>query len=114
MICPDLTPKQRCFRCFQYRDGQITETFHEHIPAHRMSQAAALEAARGLVATNAQWPHTFVLNSLLNSARGGPQRYPGFRMVAEYPEPGVFRHNASGGNDWAWFDVVINPKKFRQ
>lgn len=113
-LCPRLKMKELCFRCFQYREGNVSETFHEHVPAHRMSQATAFEAARGLVVSSANWPQTFVLNSLLNRSRGGPECYPGFNTKPEYPEPGVMRWNVSVGNDWAWFDKVINAKEFRK
>ena len=36
--CPELKTSELCFRSHRYRDGAISETLHEHIPAHRMSR----------------------------------------------------------------------------
>ena len=113
-LCRDLKAREKCFRVQLYADGKIDETFHEHVPLHRISLDSELEALRALVGHYAGWPATFFLRSLLNNRRGGPSRYPGFRSHVEYPEEGVLRRYFGSGSATAWSDTVILPSTFRQ
>lgn len=112
-LCPELKVKEKCFRAQRYNEGAFEETFHEHIPSHRLSLESGLESLRGLVDQCAGWPPTFILRSRLNKRPGGPSQYPGFRSHVEYPEAGVIRRYFSSGPATAWFDEVIAPASFR-
>jgi hypothetical protein len=101
MVCDTLERKQRCFRCWQYRDGKVDEVFHQHLPKYRMSHEAALEALRAMIAINGGWSLAFALHSRMNDRGNEPQAYPGFRGAVE---SATIRHIMSSGNDWAWFD----------
>jgi hypothetical protein len=112
-LCADLRPLQRCFRCARYKEGHITEVFHEHVPSHRLSQASALEVLRTLSSHSAGWPPVYILHSALNKRSGEPVRSPGFITDVSYPEPGVVRYTVSAGDGWAWVDRVVLPDSFR-
>ena len=113
-LCPELSPRQICFRVKIYNEGIFKTVFHEHIPSHRLSQENANEALRSLVARYSEWPGVFILHSLLNKRSRNPQCYPGFIYHVSYPEPGVIRHTVSASNAQAWHDTVINKAAFRQ
>jgi len=113
-LCPDLKIKQKCFRVRRYREGGFEETFHEHVPSHRISLESELEVLRGLVDQCAGWPPTYILRSRLNKRRGGPSQYPGFTSHVEYPEPGVIRRYFSSSHATAWADEVVVPASFRR
>lgn len=113
-LCPELKAKDKCFRVQRYKEGAFEETFHEHVPGHRISLDSALEALRGLVDHCAGWPPTYILRSRLNKRGGEPPQYPGFRSHVEYPEPGVIRRYFSSGPATAWSDEVIAPTNFRR
>ena len=113
-LCPELTVKERCFCVQRYNKGAFEETFHEHVPSHRLSLESTLETLRGLVDNCAEWPATYILRSRLNKRRGGPSQYPGFTSHVEYPEPGVIRRYFSSGPATAWSDEVIAPASFRR
>ena len=112
-ICPDLGPRQLCFCVHEYREGPFHTVFHQHVPAHRLSQERADEALRALVAHFSKWPGEWVLNSLLNERGRVPQRYPGFVYAVSYPEPGVLRHIVSCSSVHAWCDSVVLRQSFR-
>ena len=113
-ICPELGCKEKCFRAQRYEDGNTIEVFHEHIPSHRISLDAGIEALRALVGQFAGWNGLFILHSRLNNRRGGPSRYPGFMSHVSYPEEGVLRRYFSSGNVTAWSDTVITSGDFRR
>ena len=113
-LCPELKTSELCFRSHGYRNGAISETMHEHIPAHRISQESAREAVRALAEHSAGWPAVFMLHSRLNNTSGGPPRYPTFVTNVSYPEEGVVRYTISSGDGWAWFNKVINLQDFRR
>jgi hypothetical protein len=113
-LCPNLKIKDKCFRVQRYKEGAFEETFHEHVPSHRLSLESELEVLRALVDQCAGWPPTFILRSRLNRRRGGPSQYPGFRSHVEYPEAGVIRRYFSSGHATAWSDQVIAPASFRR
>lgn len=48
-LCQRLTPKEKCIRLREYREGQFQELFHEHIPAYQLAQASTAELLRVLV-----------------------------------------------------------------
>lgn len=112
-ICPELSRKEKCFRAQRYKDGNMVEVFHEHIPSHRISLDSELEALRALVGQIAGWNGLFILHARLNDRRGGPSRYPGFISHVSYPEEGVLRRYLSSGNVTAWSDTIIAPGDFR-
>jgi hypothetical protein len=113
-LCQTLKPKELCFKGYSYREGKVSEKLHEHVPEPRISQESALEALRALVGHFAGWPGIFILHARLNNRSGAPERYPSFVMDTSYPEEGVVRFSVSSGNDWAWFDRVINAHDFRK
>jgi hypothetical protein len=110
-ICPNLRPKEKCFRVQQYSGGKVVELFHEHVPSHRISQDAEIDALRCLVGQC--WNSLYVLHSRLNERRGGPAHYPKLLSQVTYPEPGVIRRYFSSGDTTAWLDQVINLGTFR-
>jgi hypothetical protein len=111
--CPTLTPGELCFRCRRYFDGEVTDKFHEHVRAFRISNDSAWEVLRALVGHAAEWPNTWILRSRLNSRSKNPERWPPLTHVVEYPEKGVVRQIVSEGNAWAWVDRVVSKDKFR-
>lgn len=113
-LCDELQPKQKCFRVLQYKAGKCNEVFHEHIPLHRISIDAEIEALRGLADHYAGWPGTFILHSRLNNRPGAPSAYPGYRKDVSYPEPGVIRRHFGTGDASAWSDTVLSPAEFRK
>lgn len=113
-LCSDLYCEDKCFRVQQYRDGKMTVLFHEHVPSHRLSQDAEIDALRCLVGQFASWSGQYILHSRLNQRRGGPSQYPKLISHVTYPEPGVMRRYFSSGDTTAWSDQVINPDQFRQ
>jgi hypothetical protein len=112
-VCPDLAPRQMCFRVRDRKDGDVRSLFHQHIPAHRISQERAHEALRSLVARYSEWSGEWLLNSLLNNRGREPERYPGFTHNVSYPEAGVLRHTVSGTNVHAWCDSIVSSQSFR-
>jgi hypothetical protein len=113
-LCPNLGCKETCFRVQQYREGKVAELFHEHVPSHRLSQDAEIDALRCLVGKFASWNGQYILHSRLNQRRGGPSQHPRFLSHVTYPEPGAIRRYFSAGNTSAWSDRVVNPGQFRQ
>ncbi len=113
-LCSDLHCKEKCFRVQQYRERKVTELFHEHVPAHRLSQDAEIDVLRCLVGQFASWNGQYILYSRLNQRRGGPSQYPKFISHVTYPEPGIIRRYFSSGDTTVWSDQVINPGQFRQ
>jgi hypothetical protein len=112
-VCPDLAVREVCFCVREYKEGLFHDIFHQHVPAHRISQERAHEALRSLVARYSEWPAEWVLNSLLNDRGHKPQRYPGFTYDVSYPEAGVLRHTVSGTAVHAWCDSVVSKQSFR-
>lgn len=113
-LCSDLNSKEKCFRVERYEQGAMVEVFHEHIPSHRMSLDAEIEALHTLVGHFAGWSGRYILHSLLNKRRGGPERWPGFVSHVTYPEEGVLRRYFSSGNTNAWSDTVTLIGSFRK
>jgi len=113
MICPDLTCREKCFRVQRYEEGNLIETFHEHVPSYRLSVDSEIETLRALIGQYAGWNAMFILHSRLNDRRGGPSRYPIFSSHIAYPEKGVIRRYFSSTNVTAWVDSVIMPNEFR-
>jgi hypothetical protein len=91
----------------------MVEVFHEHIPLHRISQEAEIEALHTLVSHFEGWSETYILHSLLNKRQGGPECWPGFISHVAYPEPGVIRRYFSSKNTTAWTDTVVSIRSFR-
>jgi hypothetical protein len=112
-LCPDLKIKEKCFRVQRYKEGAYEETFHEHVPSHRLSLESELEILRGLVDQCAGSPPTFILHSRLNKRGGKPPQYPKFIAHVEYPEPGVIRRYFGLSRATAWSDEVVGPALFR-
>jgi hypothetical protein len=113
VTCRELQPEQVCFCVRRYQEGHIDVLVHYHVPLRRTSEERRCETLQTLVATSSHWPAEWVINSLLNSRRGEPERYPGFVHDVSYPEPGVLRHTVSSGNVWAWCDTVVVADAFR-
>jgi hypothetical protein len=112
-VCPELAPRFLCFCVREYRDGPFHTVFHQHVPAHRISQERAHEALRSLVARHSDWSGDWVLNSLLNRRGREPECYPGFTHDVSYPEAGVLRHTVSASRVHAWCDTIISKQAFR-
>jgi hypothetical protein len=108
-LCPNLGCKETCFRVQQYKEGKVTELFHEHVPSHRLSQDAEIDVLRCLVGKFASWSGQHILHSRLNQRRGGPSQHPRFLSNVTYPEPGAIRRYFSAGNTTAWSDHAVNP-----
>ena len=97
----------------KYVEGRFEDVCHEHVPAHRMSDEAAREALRSIVARFSDWPGQFIVRSLLNRRTGEPSCYPGFRYHTAYPEPGAIRQYIAGTAINAWYDSALSREPFR-
>src|ERR1700733_1951669 len=112
-LCTELTHGIRCVRAKKYLAGTLEEVCHEHVPAHRMSDDAAREALRSLVAHFSAWPGKYIVCSLLSRRRGDPRCYPGFQYHIAYPEPGAVRQYIARTEVHAWCDSVISNANLR-
>ncbi len=112
-LCPNLEAGEKCFRVLEYRRGEISEVFHEHVPANRISLDSAMEALRALVSQFGGWSGRFTLHSRLNNRRGRPEKYPEFTSHVTYPEAGAIRRYVDFSNISSWVDEVVNSETFR-
>ena len=112
-LCPDLRPKQKCFRVQRYNQGRFQDEFHEHVPRHRMTVDRATEAIRALVIRFANVQGSVILQSLLTKRGTSPRAGNMLDVHVDYPEPGVLR-KACGGDVIAWVDEVVDEVTFRQ
>jgi hypothetical protein len=112
-LCDTLIAGQMCFRADVYQSGVFNMVSHEHIPAHRISEARANEVLRSLAARYSDWPGNFILQSHLNQRGQEPACYPGFVHHVSYPEPGVVRTMVSTPTAHAWRDAVVSKANFR-
>jgi len=112
-LCDTLIAGQMCFRADVYRSGVFNMVFHEHIPAHRISEARANEVLRSLAARYSDWLGKFILQSHLNQRGQEPAFYPGFVHHLSYPEPGVVRTMVSTPTAHAWRDAVVSKANSR-
>jgi len=112
-LCADLIAGQMCFRVDMYDSGVFRTVFHEHVPAHRISETRANEVLRSLAARYSDWQGGFILHSHLNNRGKGPACYPGFTHHVSYPEPGVARTMVSTPTANAWRDVIVSKALFR-
>lgn len=113
-LCPDIDPKQKCFRLRRYNEGLFDEIFHEHVPNHRITIDSAIEMLKALVLRHEEFSASHILRCYLNSRRGSPEALRILRIDVEYPEPGVIRRYCCSNNFNAWMDEVIIPAKFRK
>lgn len=112
-LCQQLKVKEKCFRVQVYKEGEIQEVFHEHIPAHRMSQESAIQAIRALAKDFDGIGPEALLGSFLNKRGKVPAATEGYSIVPESPEPGVVRFYCTGRAATAWVEEVGQPLKFR-
>ena len=112
-LCNSLNPTEKCFCLIQYNDGLMIEVLHQHVPAHRMSSDAELEALKALINQHSEWDSTQLLHSFLNNRKGGPIKPVSHRLHVTYPEAGVIRRYVTLDCFTAWVDHVINRTAFR-
>ena len=113
-ICTNLKPNQKCFRVRSYKEGKYYDTFHEHIPKHRISQDNAINFLKTLIVKYLEWNDSYVLGAYLNNRGKKPAANQSIQMPIEYPEPGVMRRYCCSGNVNIWMDEVIQPDEFRK
>lgn len=113
-ICPKLGPKEKCFRVQQFRNGEVIELFHQHVPAHRISLNAEINALEALLGHFAGWNGIYILHSRLNNRGSEPAQFPRVIAHVAYPEEGVIRRYFSSGDTTAWSDNVISRGEFRR
>jgi hypothetical protein len=109
-LCEALKPKEYCVVVEQYKAGIFERIFHEHMPAHRLSEES-LRLLPALVMKFEEAAPETILRSHLND-RGGIQPRVSFRWHVNYPEPGVLRKYC-GTDTCAWVDCVILADQFR-
>ena len=113
-LCARLEPGEKCFRLRKYEQGEFIELFHEHVPAHRISQDNAMAALKSLVLRYQEAEAGRILRHYLNGRGSSPKAEDHYCLFhVEYPEPGVIRKYC-GINIEAWMDEVIDPGKFRE
>jgi hypothetical protein len=111
-LCDTLIAGQTCFRADLYQSGLFNMVFHEHIPAHRISEARGNEVLRSLAARHSDWPGKFILQSHLNQRGEERGCYAGFVHHVSFPEPGVVRTMVSAPTAHAWRDAVVSKANF--
>ena len=115
-LCTTLQTKQKCVRLRKYNAGQgepFTDLFHEHFPAHRISDGDGVEMLKALVVRYQCADAAQIVRCYLNDRGGQPEHSEGLRITVEHPEPGVLRKYC-GGDVQGWIDTVISPAVFRQ
>ena len=113
-LCPALKLGLKCFVVQQYKDGEMSVAFHEHVPSHRISQASEDAVLHDLALRYGGYSGISLLHSRLNNVRGDPTRFPVFHHHVSYPEEGVLRHSVTCTSASVWFDSVISPRAFRK
>jgi hypothetical protein len=112
-ICSSLKANEKCFCLDEYKEGNYSEIFHQHVPKHRISGESASEFMKALVVRHSALGNYEILRCYLNKRGKSPSAILLGQVVIEYPEPGVLRKYYSCGNISAWYDEVIVPTKFR-
>jgi hypothetical protein len=112
-LCPDLKPKEICLVMEQYSEGKFNRLYHEHVPAHRLSDERRGYLLMSLVCRCAQMHPETIVRSYLNKRGSKPSADSSLKMDVIYPERGVLR-TYCGGNVKAWSDQVVNPSLFRR
>ena len=113
-LCPELKPGLKCFVVQQYKDGQVTIAFHEHVPSHRISQESEGAVLHDLALHYGGYSGISILHSRLNNKRGDPARFPTFHHHVSYPEEGAIRHTVTCTSATVWLDSVISKQAFRK
>lgn len=110
-LCPNLEAKHICIVVREYNAGEFVRRFHQHIPAHRISEEALGQLLKVLVLKFQNNEPLTIVRSFLNKRGREPSVY---RLMwnAAYPEPGVLRKYC-GTDTCAWADQVILPSNFR-
>jgi hypothetical protein len=106
----------KCIRLRKYNHGHgglFTDLFHEHFPAHRISDDASTEMMKALVLHYEGFDAARILRCYLNKRGHKPESCDPFQIRTEYPEPGVLRRYC-GGDIQAWVDTVLAPSQFRR
>jgi hypothetical protein len=98
----------------EHNGAVYTELFHEHFPAHRMSQETSIEMMKALVLAHGQFAPHYILRCYLNKRGREPESSNPFQITPEYPKRGVVRWYCGAGAIQAWVDAVIDPERFRQ
>jgi hypothetical protein len=110
-LCPELKAKEICIVVEQYRKGNFTRKYHEHVPKHRLSETTLQYLQQALVLKFEEGEARTIVRSFLNERGKEPSPHK-FIWQVTYPEPGVLRKYC-GGDTCAWSDQVIMASKFR-
>jgi hypothetical protein len=113
-LCSELKPGLKCFVVQQYNEANVTIAFHEHVPAHRISQESEGAVLHDLALHYGGYSGISILRSRLNNRRGDPTRFPTFHHHVSYPEEGVIRQSVTCTSATVWLDSVISPQEFRK
>ena len=109
---PVAQPREKCIKLREYREGHFHEVFHEHIPAHKLAEAAIPALLQALVLRHKQASAREILQSYLTRrGRLAKTDHP-LKIIVEYPEAAVIRRYC-GRNVQAWIDSVTNEGDFR-
>jgi hypothetical protein len=111
-LCEKLKPKEICLVVEQYKEGIFERQYHDHVPAHRLSNDAMKNLLHSLVLKFESNEPGTIVRSYLNE-RGKEPRTHKLVWHVTYPEPGVLRKYC-GTNTHAWADRVISADKFRK
>ena len=112
-LCSSLTPKQICLVVEQYKEGEITRKYHEHVPKYRLSDESRRNLLRALVISFSGMSPESIVRCYLNDRGSLPSANLSLPVIVKYPEPGVLRHYC-GTNTVAWSDQVIVLEDFRR
>ncbi len=112
-VCSRLKSSERCFRLFEYNDGEFVELFHEHVPNHRISSDEAFQFTRALLIKYSALGDREILRTFVNNRSGNPEKIQLIVGHTEFPEAGVFRRYFNSSPYMAWIDEVTDKSRFR-
>jgi len=110
--CEGLKPKEVCIVVERYKEGVFERQYHEHIPKHRLSEAALQNLLMALVLKFENSAPETIVRSFLNERGTEPSAHKLVWHVT-YPEPGVQRRYC-GGNARSWADQVVVADMLRK
>jgi hypothetical protein len=112
-LCPDLKPKQICLVLEQCMQGKFIRLYHEHVPAHRLSNDSLSNLLQAMVIRFSGLGAETIARCYLNKRGEKPRADEGhLRCTVSRPEPGVLRCYCGTGTV-AWSDQVIRASVFR-
>ena len=112
-ICPDLRRHQKCIRVVEYNQGRFINRFHKHVPKHKLAKKSHWALLRNLVLRYEEASTDQIVDVYLTRRGNAARVAHRFRIVVDYPEPGVVR-DYCGTDVSAWIDTVVVSDHFRR